>query len=71
MRKSSLWRRVPEPGKAKTWLVYGRSERGDPVAPPLSIATLVTCPIRRSQIVSRVRDAANVLRDDRVVGQMP
>lgn len=32
MRK---WVRVPEPGKAKTWFVYGRSERGDPVGKAL------------------------------------
>lgn len=28
MRK---WFRAPEPGNAKTWLVLGRNERGDPV----------------------------------------
>ncbi|WP_027687054.1 hypothetical protein [Rhizobium leguminosarum] len=39
--------------------------------PALSNATLVTCPVRRSQIVSRVRDAANILSENRVVGQMP
>ncbi len=25
----------PEPGKAKTWLVFGRNERGDPVGKAL------------------------------------
>jgi hypothetical protein len=29
------------------------------------------CPIRRSQIISRVREAANILGDNRVIGQMP
>ncbi|MER8651519.1 hypothetical protein NKH44_24020 [Mesorhizobium sp. M1121] len=32
MRK---WYRVPEPGKAKTWLVFGRNERGGPVGKAL------------------------------------
>nr|WP_199823846.1 group II intron maturase-specific domain-containing protein [Labrenzia sp. OB1] len=32
MRK---WFRAPEPGKAKTWLVFGRNERGDPVGKAL------------------------------------
>ncbi|EHS52360.1 RNA-directed DNA polymerase (Reverse transcriptase) [Rhizobium sp. PDO1-076] len=32
MRK---WYRVPEPGKAKTWLVFGRNERGNPVGKAL------------------------------------
>lgn len=32
MRK---WYRVPEPGKAKTWLVFGRNERGDPIGKAL------------------------------------
>ena len=29
------WYRAPEAGKAKTWLVYGRGERGDPVGKAL------------------------------------
>jgi hypothetical protein len=32
MRK---WYRFPEPGKAKTWLVSGRNERGGPVGKAL------------------------------------
>ena len=32
MRK---WFRVPEPGKAKTWLVFGRNERGNPIGKAL------------------------------------
>ncbi|WP_268876358.1 group II intron maturase-specific domain-containing protein [Brucella thiophenivorans] len=32
MRK---WYRVPETGKAKTWLVFGRNERGDPIGKAL------------------------------------
>jgi hypothetical protein len=32
MRK---WFRVPEPGKSKTWLVFGRNERGAPVGKAL------------------------------------
>ncbi len=37
MRK---WFRVPEPGKAKTWLVFGRNERGEPVGKALQPACL-------------------------------
>ncbi len=32
MRK---WYKAPEPGKAKTWLVYGRNERGDAIGKAL------------------------------------
>jgi RNA-directed DNA polymerase len=32
MRK---WYKAPEPGKAKTWLVYGRTERGDAIGKAL------------------------------------
>ena len=71
MRK---WYRVPETGKAKTWLVYGRSERGNRVGKALR--RMVTSPkgqfrwrnpeinpyiIRdeiRSTVTSRYRDVA-------------
>lgn len=36
------WYRAPEAGKAKTWLVYGRSERGDRVGKALR--RMVTSP---------------------------
>lgn len=39
MRK---WYRPPEPGKAKTWLVFGRNERGDAIGKALK--RLVTSP---------------------------
>ena len=71
MRK---WYRVPETGKAKTWLVYGRSERGNRVGKALR--RMVTSPkgqfrwrnpeinpyiVRdeiRSTVTSRYRDVA-------------
>jgi hypothetical protein len=39
MRK---WYRPPDPGKAKTWLVFGRNERGDAIGKALR--RLVTSP---------------------------
>ena len=45
------WYRAPEPGKAKTWLVYGRNERGEPCrqsAAPTGIKPKGAVPVAKS-----------------------